>query len=213
MNNFHTAHGPYVDWEDEEGTQYQVNPNGFRTIDFSKVDMSKPTMLTLGDSHCFGISNDQIDIWPEKLSKKMQMQLINLGARGVSADYITRIITPAIENFLPKIIFLLWPDWTRFEYTDNGKVLQSLPTDKNRIKFMHYASDEWLINHFNENVQVVKTICKQKNIELIDITLYDLIQYIDHADRWPLAANGSHFNYEWHSWVSDIFYSKYEQKT
>ena len=88
MFKFKTAHGPYINWVDSDNITYNVNPNGYRTLDFDKIDFSVPRMLVLGDSHSFGISNEQEYIWPEQLAKKLNKQLINLGARGVSADYL-----------------------------------------------------------------------------------------------------------------------------
>lgn len=35
-------------------------------------------------------------------------------------------------------------DKLTFEYEQNEKIFQSLATDKNRIKFMDIATDEWL---------------------------------------------------------------------
>ena len=47
--------------------------------------------------------------------------------------------------------------------------------------------------------------CENNNIKLIDMTLYDLVPYIDHADVWPLSNLGHHYSPLWHSWVADIF--------
>ena len=210
MFNFKTAHGPYINWVDSDNITYNVNPNGYRTLDFDKIDFLVPRMLVLGDSHSFGISNEQEYIWPEQLAKKLNKQLINLGARGVSADYLARVAKSAIQEFKPDIIFILWPDWSRFEYEVSGKYFQSLPTDNDRIRWMEQATNEWLNENFEKQRAYVKNLCK--DLKLIDITLYDLIPYIDHADRWPLADNGSHFNHLWHNWVADIFYNLYEQQ-
>ena len=211
MFNFKTAHGPYTNWIDSDNISYNVNTNGYRTLEFDKIDYSVPRVLVLGDSHSFGISNEQEHIWPEQLAKRLNKQLINLGARGVSADYLARIAESAITEFKPDIIFILWPDWTRFEYEVNGEYFQSLGTDSDRIRWMEKATDEWLMENFEKQQDHIKYLCT--GIPLVDITLYDLIPYIDHSDRWPLAANGSHFNQVWHQWVTEIFYNLYEQQT
>jgi hypothetical protein len=49
----------------------------------------------------------------------------------------------------------------------------------------------------------------ERNIKMFDMTLYDLIPVIDHADRWPKARNGTHFNQEWHGVVAEIFARKF----
>jgi hypothetical protein len=90
--------------------------------------------------------------------------------------------------------------------------MQSLVTDRNRIKFMETATDEWLQENFNTQVAKVKQYCNSVNVKLIDITLYDLITYIDHADQWPLSKLGHHYSPVWHTWVADIFKKlEYEQ--
>ena len=111
-----------------------------------------------------------------------------------------------LAKHTPTTVYVLWPDWARFEYIKDGVYVQSLPTDKDRICHMETATDEWLHLNFKHQQQTVYDLCK--NINLIDITLYDLIPYIDHADRWPRATDGMHFSEEWHQWVADIFNEK-----
>jgi hypothetical protein len=45
------------------------------------------------------------------------------------------------------------------------------------------------------------------------MALYDLIPYIDHADRWPLSKLGHHYSPVWHQWVADIFKQKENEQT
>jgi hypothetical protein len=71
---------------------------------------------------------------------------------------------------------------------------------------MDTATDEWLHENFNKQVNTVKQLCK--DITLIDMTLYDLIPYMDHADRWPLSKLGHHYDHTWHQQVADIFNAK-----
>ena len=78
--------------------------------------------------------------------------------------------------------------------------------DSNRIYFMEKATDEWLQNNYLEQVEKIRKSCCE--IELIDITLYDLIPFIDHADKWPISKLGHHYNHEWHQWVANIFRDK-----
>lgn len=156
--------------------------------------------LAVGCSHTYGVGVDPQQAWPILLGA------INCGVSGVSSDYIARNLPTLLEKYQPSIVYVLWPDWSRFEYIEHGEFKQSLATDSNRINFMATATDEWLQENFNKQVNTVKELCK--GIQLVDMTLYDLIPYIDHADRWPLASDGSHFNHEWHQWVADIFNEK-----
>jgi len=156
--------------------------------------------LAFGCSHTYGVGVDTNQAWPNLLGA------INYGKAGCSSDYVARIMPGLLAKHNPSTVYVLWPDWTRFEYIQCGQYLQSLPTDSNRIYYMEKATDEWLQTNFKQQQQTVYDLCK--NIKLVDMTLYDLIPYIDHADQWPKASDGSHFNHEWHRWVADIFNEK-----
>lgn len=153
--------------------------------------------IALGCSHTFGTGVEKYQAWPALLGAE------NLGKEGISADYIARTINNYLEQYKPNTVYILWPDWTRFEYKFGSRYRQSLPTDKNRIHFMETATDEWLENNFNEKRNQVINACK--NIELIDMTLYDLHTFIDHPDKWPISKLGHHYNEVWHQWVADLF--------
>ena len=73
---------------------------------------------------------------------------------------------------------------------------------------MEMATDDWLQDNFTKQQNSMKTYCTEHNIKLVDITLYDLIPYIDHADCWPLSKLGHHYSPLWHDWVADIFRKK-----
>lgn len=155
--------------------------------------------LAFGCSHTKGIGVDPHEAWPALLNLK------NYGVAGCSTDHIVRIAPNIIQQESPKKIYVLWPDWTRFEYLDSREYKQSLPTDHNRIIFMAEWTDKKLQENFNNQVNKFRDICKNANIKLIDITLDDLVPYIDHADRWPLSKLGHHYSPQWHNWVANIF--------
>jgi hypothetical protein len=152
-----------------------------------------------GCSHTWGVGVDPSEAWPYLLNSK------NFGVGGCSADYIVRFAPEIITANKIKMVYVLWPDWTRFDYTHNGNYYTSLPTDKNRIYFMKNHNNEWLLNNFNEQVQKFHIWCNKNMIKIIDMTLYDLIPYLDHADTWPLSKLGHHYAPEWHVKVADIF--------
>jgi len=163
--------------------------------------------IAFGCSHTYGTGVERIEAWPHLLGAT------NFGTPGCSSDFVARTIPIVVADSLPDVIYVLWPDWTRFEYTSNGIIMQSLPGDKNRIDFMEMATEEWLHNNFNKQVKTVREFCTSKNIKLVELTLDDLIQYIDHADRWPLSKLGHHYSPVWHTWVADIFRQKENDKT
>jgi len=157
--------------------------------------------IALGCSHTYGIGT-----LPE-LTWLILLDAVNLGVPGCSSDMVVRILPDMLQKYNPSIVYILWPDWTRFEYLKNGTYQQSLPSDDDRIYHMSTATDSWLIENFEKQRAIAKKLCK--DIKLIDMTLYDLIPYIDHADRWPQTDDGTgHFNHVWHQWVADIFNEK-----
>lgn len=163
--------------------------------------------LAFGCSHTYGTGVERNETWAYILGAK------NYGVEGCSSDYIARTALDIMLKESADIVYILWPDWTRFEYVDAGVYKQSLPTDRNRIQFMKTATDDWLRENFNKQVLTIKEYCSKNNIKLIDMTLYDLIEYIDHADRWPLSTLGHHYSEVWHQWVANIFKQKEHEQT
>ena len=160
--------------------------------------------VAFGCSHTYGVGVEKNKNWPCLLGVK------NFGLAGCSADYVTRIAPNLILNNNANVVFVLWPDWTRFEHTVNGKIVTSLPTDTNRIHYMKSHPTEVLMANFYNQVTVLRNWCDTQNIKLVDMTLYDLIPYIDHADTWPLSKLGHHYAPEWHTWVAAIFDNSYK---
>lgn len=69
---------------------------------------------------------------------------------------------------------------------------------------METHDDTWCRNNFAKQVESVHVFCKELNIQLVDMTLYDLIPFIDHADRWPISKLGHHYSERWHQQVAEI---------
>lgn len=152
-----------------------------------------------GCSHVWGIGVDSNQTWSHLLGA------MNFGVPGVSADFVARIFPAIHREYKFDTAFVLWPDWTRFEYRTGQTWKQSLPTDSDRIYFMDTHNEPWLKQNFQNQVKTVREYCKKNQIYLIDMTLYDLIPYIDNADKWPVSSLGHHYSEIWHSWVADIF--------
>jgi hypothetical protein len=100
--------------------------------------------LALGCSHTYGVGVEVNEAWPYLLGAN------NFGKSGCSADYLLRIAPELIAKYQPITMYILWPDWTRFEYIKDGKYYQSLVSDLNRIEFMESHTTEWLLNNFLE---------------------------------------------------------------
>ena len=169
------------------------NPSQFRNL------INSSDSVAFGCSHTWGVGVDANETW------SYYLDAMNFGINGCSADFVVCLAFDILDKYQPTIAYVLWPDWSRFEYKKNGKYIQSLPTDSNRIYFMETHPEEWLKNNFQHQVNTMNQYCNQRNIKLIDMSLYDLIPYIDHADRWPLSKLGHHYAPSWHKQVADIF--------
>jgi hypothetical protein len=169
--------------------------------------IERSNCLAFGCSHTWGVGVEASETWAYLLGAK------NFGVPGVSSDYIVRTAPDIIAANTPAKIYLLWPDWTRFEYQKNKVYQQSLPSHPDRIYFMKTATDKWLKENFELQQQRFRHLCNNNRIKLIEMTLYDLVPYIDHSDRWPLSKLGHHYSPVWHIWVADIFRKKENEQT
>lgn len=156
--------------------------------------------VAFGCSHTWGVGVEANETWPYLLNAK------NYGIVGASPDQVTRIAKDIINPDTVDTVFVLWPDWTRFEYIDDqGNTQQSHATDPNRILFMDTHNEQWCRTNFWENLRQLHSLCSINNIRFVDMSLYDLTPYLDHADKWPLSKLGHHFAPEWHQKVADLF--------
>lgn len=191
---------------DQYGIDWNLNSYGFRTMEFDQIDFDKPRMLAMGCSHTMGNGNALCHIWPEVLKELMEVnQIINLGQEGASSDYVVRILPECLEYFKPEIVFVFWPDYGRFEIIEHGSYRQILPTDRDRLEFIKTHSDEWLINNYQHQLKTANSLCNKYNARLIGISWDDLIPVLDHADRWGISVDGSHYDRAWHKGVAETF--------
>lgn len=155
--------------------------------------------VAFGCSHTWGTGVEPHETWSYLLGAR------NYGQGSCSADFIARTAPDIIKSLGSTTVYVLWPDWSRFEITIDGEICQSLPTDPDRIYFMEKHNEPWLRENFKNQTNAFRDWCKHQQIRLVDMTLYDLIPHIDHADRWPLSKLGHHYSPIWHQWVADIF--------
>lgn len=167
---------------------------------FTRSNNIQSTTVAFGCSHTWGVGVEQQQTWSHRL------QAHNFGQGACSVDFIVRNAPMVLEKINPGTVYVLWPDWSRFEIVKNNIIYQSLPTDHDRIYYMEQHNETWLRENFRQKTSGFRNLCKERSIQLVDMTLYDLIPYIDHADRWPLSKLGHHYSPQWHQWVADIFY-------
>lgn len=178
-----------------------MNPDFFKTLIKSLRPLhTKTDALALGCSHTWGVGVESHEAWPHLLNA------MNFGIAGCSANLVVRMGKEVLKNN-PQVtkVYVLWPDWTRFEYEKDGTIHQSLATDPDRLKLMFQYTDLELKKNFNQQTEDLKLFCQDRDIRLIGISLYDLIPYLDHSSRWPLSNLGHHYAPSWHQKVANIF--------
>jgi hypothetical protein len=170
----------------------------------SKIKNSK--IGAFGCSHTWGHSVEHHQAWPWLLGAN------NFGFVSGSTDFISRNLKNTVKEYKLEKVYILYPNYTRFEYTDeHGWIWQSNPTDENRYIFREQNEELWLTEHHDKNKKYIRNFCKDNNILLIDLEFEDLHQIIGYPDTWPRASDGMHFDCQWHRWVADIF--KNHEKT
>ena len=174
---------------------------------FTRSRNIQSTTVALGCSHTWGTGVEENETWSYLLNAR------NYGQGACSSDFIVRTAPAILDQLTPEVVYVLWPDWTRFEVTKNNVIYQSLPADHDRIYYMATHNETWLKENFKHQTDMFRNLCKERNIQLVDMTLYDLIPYIDHADTWPISKLGHHYSPVWHSWVADIFKQLKETET
>lgn len=98
-----------LNWVNSSFT-YEFNSHGFRCKEFTDTD----SILFLGCSVTCGIGLPLETIFPEIVSKKINLNCINLGVGGSSADTAFRLAQIYLPKLKPKIVVatLLFPERT-----------------------------------------------------------------------------------------------------
>ncbi len=78
-------HNNYIDedYDTNDNIRYYLNSHGFRCEEFSDTEC----IAYIGCSHTFGTGVTHDEIWPELVSKKLNMRSANLGVPAVGIDY------------------------------------------------------------------------------------------------------------------------------
>ena len=93
----------------------------------------KEVLLTSGCSFTdnWWTEKHNIPVWPELFAKRVDMQCINLGKRGMGNDYILNSIIDKLASKKDKIglVVVMWSDFTRidFEIEEDADIYGGLP--------------------------------------------------------------------------------------
>jgi hypothetical protein len=188
---------------------YVNNSHGFRTAEFEQ----KEHFITVGCSFTYGIGLPHDFVWPELLSKHIDLPVYNLAIAGSSIDTCYRVVEHYAPRLNPKFIAVLVPPKTRIEI-----FLDKEPYIHNPIyrDLYGFGQDNWIKQWYaseinidllmQKNIQALAFICKKHNIDL----------YVYHADdfsdRVPLARDLMHPGKVWHEKIADTLCQSIENK-
>jgi len=147
---------------------YKFNSHGFRCEEFT----NKPTIMFLGCSFTFGVGLPLYDIWPEIISKKLNMHCANLGQPAGANDTAFRLCHGWIDIINPQIICLLNPPGIRLEIIDETYMRLINPARNNieayKMFYKDWSRDE-NNNYFNtlKNNLAIENLCKTRNIKFL----------------------------------------------
>jgi hypothetical protein len=156
-------------WIDKSFT-YKFNSHGFRCEEFT----AEPTMMFLGCSFTCGTGLPIESIWPELVSKKLNMRCANLGQSGGSNDSSFRLCHGWIDIIKPQIVVLLNPPGIRLEIIDAVVMRHLYPTwiRNTSTAYKDFLKD-WIRddnnNYFNKlkNSLAIENLCKERNIKFV----------------------------------------------
>ena len=155
-------------WIDNHFT-YKFNSHGFRCDEFT----TDPTIMFLGCSFTCGIGLPVDAIWPEQVSKELNMRCANLGQAGGSADTAFRLCHGWIDRINPKIVVFLQPPGIRWEVVDNNNI--EFFGRQHRLQSMRDYIYRYIVddnnNYFNKtkNQLAIESMCASRNIKYLKL--------------------------------------------
>jgi hypothetical protein len=159
---------------------YNINTHGYRCPEFNNVEWSS-SFVVMGCSRIFGESLlDDSETVPGALSSMSSTPTINLGVCGSGIDLILFNTMNMISlNYIPKAVFVVWPDPERFIKFKNTKpeFFGSWSSDQE----LSWLDDNNAIEYNHRYATIVKHLWQTKNVPLIEVT--------HHTINSPLTSN------------------------
>lgn len=123
MFGFYSLYGsPELDWitEEDPHNSYRLNSYGYRDPEYEgPVDL-----IAAGCSQTFGQGVPEEWRWSSLLGKKLNMSVATIAVPGWSAmGAINAVMSHIINYGKPKVVALYLPDFFRFDYVRNKKIL------------------------------------------------------------------------------------------
>jgi hypothetical protein len=194
----------------DKNLSYITNSNGFRTIEFKKINWAN-SIVAIGDSFTFGEGSTIEDVWTSVLQDMIGMPVINLGIGGIGIDRCCWNSLALHENYpKPKALIQLWSGLNRYseyDYTmDHWE--RYLP---NRVGFC------WKHFWHLRNIFSVKTdrALWRDKLAYIEATPFEDTSYRLEIDYFPFEDYGrddDHWGPKTHKTVATYFKDKLKEQ-
>jgi hypothetical protein len=164
---------------------YKFNSHGFRCEEFTE----DPTIMFLGCSNTCGIGLPIDNIWPEMVSKNLNMRCANLGMGGASNDTTFRMCHGWIDNINPKIVILNCPPTPRLELARFNKYDFLSINQTSNSKYIDEFVKTWITDenniYFNQlkNVLAIENLCIQNNIKFLKFSYLEFNSFFEDYAR------------------------------
>lgn len=183
------AHG----WIDNH-FKYKFNSLGFRCEEFT----NDPTIMFLGCSHTMGIGLPIESIYPEIVSKTLNMRCANLSIGAGSCDTAFRMCHGYIDKIKPKIVVFMQPPGFRFEIVRDQDIFNLTPNEDWNCFYKEISIDDHN-SYFNveKNTLAIKNMCEERKIKLVLTNYTHLL-----CGSTSLARDLAHHGIECHTLFS-----------
>ena len=151
-----------MNWITDDAIHYEFNSNGFRGDEFSRE-----SFIALGCSFTMGSGLHQSQIWPEILSKKLDIPVSNLGVYSAALDTCYRLLEAYIDELCPKFVVLCKPPIHRFEILNDslGRIVTPHAQINDELCRTWYSYDENSCINSRKNIRAMYQLCYEKNIK------------------------------------------------
>jgi hypothetical protein len=178
-------------WDEPGAISYQLNRHGFRCNEFDNT----PSIVTLGCSFTAGVGLPHDDIWPVKLSNELGINCWNLGVPGSAMDTCFRLLDYYIQKLNIKMVCLLRPDASRFEWVQHAGNIECVTPSSgghDSVQQIWYQHDMNSQLNYLKNTMAIQYLCQCNNIKLIIKDLYFDLFNTPPRDPYPSARDLCH---------------------
>lgn len=195
---------------------YELNDWGYRDL---RTEFAKEKAIwAFGCSQTFGIGLKIEETWPYLLEKLVNQKVFNFGVPGAGIETHIRILKALVNKpgvVLPKDL-CLWGHYDiRYEFQIKDRLetfiladyLRNEHLQRKRPELMQLAWDDSVNQQrYNNNLNLLTSICKDSNINLHMITIkHDEVENMLPKEDRDYARDGTHYGHNFHKAIAKEF--------